>query len=325
MIFDVKGLIHPPDRVIAYLRYFEDSAGDRVRFGKRYAKVYSLSDRDRILGERYPHYIYYDHVFDKRMEGVPRDSILKLYKPVDKASTLSSRDDLDIVEYQAVRLIQVIHDFTGIPLSHIGVSGSILVDLHSFESDIDIIVYGRRNCLSVYDGLKILLGEKRSGFSPYSLNDLRRLYDFRSRDTCMPFERFYEVESRKVCQGKFLGRDFFVRFVVDWDEVGESYGDRLYRFIGYARIKARVEDDSDSIFTPCRYMVSNVEVLSGVKDVKPLIEVTSFRGRFCDQARKGESVIAEGRVEKVIEKSGYEYYRLVIGNRSSDFMAIRES
>lgn len=324
MIFDVKGLIHPPDRVIAYLRYFEDSAGDRVRFGKRYAKVYSLSDRDRILGERYPHYIYYDHVFDKRMEGVPRDSILKLYKPVDKASTLSSRDDLDIVEYQAVRLIQVIHDFTGIPLSHIGVSGSILVDLHSFESDIDIIVYGRRNCLSVYDGLKILLGEKRSGFSPYSLNDLRRLYDFRSRDTCMPFERFYEVESRKVCQGRFLGRDFFVRFVVDWDEVGESYGDRLYRFIGYARIKARVEDDSDSIFTPCRYMVSNVEVLSGVKDVKPLIEVTSFRGRFCDQARKGESVIAEGRVEKVIEKSGYEYYRLVIGNRSSDFMAIRE-
>ena len=324
MIFDVKGLIHPPDRVIAYLRYFEDSAGDRVRFGKRYAKVYSLSDRDRILGERYPHYIYYDHVFDKRMEGVPRDSILKLYKPVDKASTLFSRDDLDIVEYQAVRLIQVIHDFTGIPLSHIGVSGSILVDLHSFESDIDIIVYGRRNCLSVYDGLKILLGEKRSGFSPYSLNDLRRLYDFRSRDTCMPFERFYEVESRKVCQGRFLGRDFFVRFVVDWDEVGESYGDRLYRFIGYARIKARVEDDSDSIFTPCRYMVSNVEVLSGVKDVKPLIEVTSFRGRFCDQARKGESVIAEGRVEKVIEKSGYEYYRLVIGNRSSDFMAIRE-
>jgi predicted nucleotidyltransferase len=325
LIFDVKGLIHPPDRVIAYLRYFEDSAGDRVRFGKRYAKVYSLSDRDRILGERYPHYIYYDHVFDERMEGVPRDYILKLYKPVEKASTLSSRDDLDIVEYQAVRLIQVIHDFTGVSLSYIGVSGSILVDLHSFESDIDIIVYGRRNCLSVYDGLKILLGEKRGGFSPYSLNDLKRLYDFRSRDTWMPFERFYEVKSRKVCQGRFLGRDFFVRFVVDWDEVGESYGDRLYRFIGYARVKARVEDDSDSIFTPCRYTVSNVEVLSGVKDVKPLIEVTSFRGRFCDQARKGESVIAEGRVEKVIEKSGYEYYRLVIGNRPSDFMAIGES
>ncbi|MCS7113344.1 MAG: hypothetical protein RMJ00_07255 [Nitrososphaerota archaeon] len=322
LIFDVKGLIHPPDRIVAYLRYFEDPSGGRVRYGRRYSKVYSLSDRDSILRVRYPRYIYYDHVFDDWMEGVPKNLIAKLYDPVEKVSILSRRDDLDILESQALMLIDTLRDFTGVSVSHIGISGSILVDLHSPYSDIDIVVYGKKNCFSIYDGLKNLLREGAM-FSPYGLDDLRRLYEFRSKDTEIPLDEFCRIEARKVSQGKFLGRDFFVRFILDWGEVGESYGDRLYKRVGYARIKARVEDDSESIFTPCRYIVSDVEVLSGVSDVKPLIEVVSFRGRFCEQARRGEGIVAEGKVEKVIDRSGYEYYRLVVGGRPSDFIVSR--
>ncbi|MBS7642118.1 hypothetical protein KEJ40_03015 [Candidatus Bathyarchaeota archaeon] len=320
LIFDVKGLIHPPDRVIAYLRYFEEPSGGRVRCGRRYSKVYSLSDRDFILMMGYPHYIYYDHVFDDWMEGVPRHLIAKLYDPVEKVSTLSKGYDIDIVESQALTLVNILHDLTGIPTDCIGISGSILVDLHSFDSDIDVVVYGRRNCFTIHDMLKNLLNSGEGMFSPYCLDDLRRLYDFRSRDTWMSFDDFCRIEARKVHQGKFLGRDFFVRFIPDRHEVGESYGDRLYKRIGYARIKARVDDDSDSIFTPCKYIVSNVEFLYGVDYAKPLEEVVSFRGRFCEQARRGEIVVAEGKVEKVVDSSGYEYYRLVVGSRPSDFI-----
>jgi len=85
LIFDVKEIVHPPDRVIAYLRYFESPSGDRVRDGKRYFKVYSLSDRERFLRERYAHYIYYDRVFDEWLEGVPSNLIAKIYKPVRKS------------------------------------------------------------------------------------------------------------------------------------------------------------------------------------------------------------------------------------------------
>ncbi|MBS7649724.1 hypothetical protein KEJ17_08810, partial [Candidatus Bathyarchaeota archaeon] len=87
-------------------------------------------------------------------------------------------------------------------------------------------------------------------------------------------------------------------------------------------IKAKIEDDENSIFTPCTYAVSEAEALEGI-DAQPLREITSFRGRFCEQARRGECVIAQGKVEKVIERDGSEYFRLVLGAKPSDFMIIK--
>jgi len=325
LIFDVKGLIHPPNRVIAYLRYFESASGERTREGKRYAKVYSLSDRERILRDRYPHYIYYDEVFGEWLEGVPNKLIKEHYKPVQKTLSLLKNSSLKEIEAQALRFIQVIHDYSGVSLENLGISGSILVNLYTPKSDIDVIVYGKRNCLSAYESLKLLLNEEKRGFSPYGPSDLKRLYDFRSRDTWMPFDKFCESERRKASQGKFLGRDFFVRFIVDWNEVDEEYGDRIYRCAGYARIKAQVEDDENSIFTPSKYVLSNVKILEGAGSIPPPREIVSFRGRFCEQAKKGEWVMAQGKIEKVTMRDGSEYYRMILGGKPSDFMIVESS
>lgn len=322
LIFDVKGLVHPSNRVIAYLRYVEDASGDRIRGSRRYMKVYSLDDRESILKNKYSYYIYYDDVFGEWLEGVPKNFIIKHYQPVEKALSLLKERGPSSMEAYAIRFIQEIHDYSGVPLERLGISGSILVGLYTLESDIDIVVYGRRNCLSVYEGLKILIEDRGRGFSPYNLNDFKRLYEFRSRDTWMPFEKFYNVERRKVSQGKFFGRDFFVRFILDWKEIGEKYGDRIYRSVGYARIKARIEDDSDSIFTPCLYRISEVEVIEGACNAQLLREIVSFRGRFSDQARRGEKIIARGKVERVTEKSGKEYYQMILGAKPSDFMIV---
>lgn len=325
LIFDVKGLIHPPDRIIAYLRYFESSEGERARGSKRYMKVYSLSDRDIVLRQKYPHYIYYDDVFGEWLEGVSNSLITEHYQPIHKALSLIRGWDLSVIETQAVKFIQEIHDYASIPMGNIGVSGSILVGLYSSSSDIDIVVYGRRESITAYNGLKALLSEKKNGFSPYNISDLKKLYDFRSMDTWMPFNEFCKVELRKSFQGKFLGRDFFVRFVLDWDEVDEKYGDRVYRSVGYARIKALVEDDLDAIFTPCLYKVSEVKLLEGECDTRLLREIVSFRGRFCDHARRGEHVVAQGKIEKVVGKDGSEYYRMVLGAKPSDFMIVEDT
>jgi hypothetical protein len=319
LIFDVKGLVHPPDRTVAYLRYLKDPAGDRRRDGEAYVKVYSLSERDEIIRSRYPKYLFCDRVFGECLEGVPHEFVSRLYQPPKKVSDLINRQHLDQVETQALSFVQLLSHSSGVPLGKIGLSGSVLVGLHKADSDIDVIVYGRRNCLSVHESLRRLMQNGESSVSAYGIEDLSRLYDFRSKDTWMPLEDFVRIERRKVSQGKFMGRDFFMRFLLDWDEVDERYGDRIYAPSGYAKVRAKVEDASASLFTPCRYVISQVEVLEGT-NVSSIGEIASFRGRFCEQAEKGEHVVAQGKVEKVTEKDGTEHFRLILGAKPTDFM-----
>jgi len=203
----------------------------------------------------------------------------------------------------------------------LGITGSILVRLHTPASDIDPIVYGSETCYKVYLTLKSLLKDRESPVKPYSLKELKELFDFRSKDTAMHFEDFVRTESRKVLQGKFLGRDYFIRFVKDWNEIDEKYGAILYKPEGYAKIKATVVEDSEAIFTPCCYKIGKVEVLEGTR-IKSIEEIVSFRGRFCEQVKKGETVIAQGKVEKLQKEGEREHYRLLLGNKVSDHMIL---
>jgi len=319
LIFDVKGLVHPPDRIVAYLRYVEDPNGDRKREDKTYMKVYSLDEREEILRKRYPQYLYYDPVFGDHMQEVPKKRISRIYKPSDKVSELLKKSGLDHVEAEAIEFVQILQDSSNVKLEKMGISGSILVGLHTEKSDIDVIIYGRENCLSVHSALEMAMKKRSGPILKYDSKDLERLYEFRSRDTWMPLEEFIRLERRKAMQGKFMERDFFIRFLLDWDEVDEKYGDRTYIPSGYARIKARILDDSESIFTPCKYLIDKVKILEGTK-VQTLKEIVSFRGRFCEQARKGEMVLAQGKVEKVVKKDGTEFFRLILGAKPSDFM-----
>jgi len=319
LIFDVKGLVHPADRVVAYLRYLEDPLGDRKKGARTYIKVYSLEEREKILRSRYPQYLFYDPVFGEHLEGVPNKLISMLYQADRKVSELLTKMNLDQVEAESIEFVKLVHDSSGVALGKLGLSGSLLVNLHKGESDIDLVTYGKENCISVYEALKQLMQRSGSAVCSYGLKDLEKLYEFRSKDTWICLEDFLRMERRKFSQGKFRGRDFFARFILDWDEVDEKYGDRLYRSAGYARIEAKVEDDSEAIFTPCRYVVSGVKTVEGAK-VSLVKEIVSFRGRFCEQARKGETVIAQGKLEKVVEKDGAEYHRLVLGSKPSDFM-----
>jgi len=51
-------------------------------------------------------------------------------------------------------------------------------------------------------------------------------------------------------------------------------------------------------------------------------EIASFRGRFCEQAGEGETVIAQGKVEKVQKKNSDTFFRLLLGGKPSDFMVL---
>jgi predicted nucleotidyltransferase len=199
------------------------------------------------------------------------------------------------------------------------------VKLHKPGSDIDVLIYGSRNCSRVYSVLGQLLKDKSSPLKSYNKQELVNLFDFRSKDTAMSFEDFVRTESKKVLQGTFLKTDYFVRFVKDWNEVDEKYGDIQYRNVGYTRIEATVIDDSEAIFTPCIYRIANVKFLEGA-GCETVKEITSFRGRFCEQAKLDERVVAQGKIEQVTDtRDNSQHFRLLVGNNHEDFIVPQPS
>ena len=318
-IFEVKGVTHPPDRVVAFPRFVPDLSGDRKLGKTTYKKVYPISERYRLLEKRFPQYLVFDPIFGERLSEVPKEDIRVHYDPVTRLQELRESSRLGDLESAALHFSELLHKNGGVSWSKLGISGSLLAKLPTPRSDIDVIVYGKANCQKAYDALESAMKNGEAGVRAYTLKELRVLYDFRSQDTRMPFSSFVRSECRKVLQGKFLQYDYFIRCIVDWNEVGEEYGDNVYRKAGYAKIRGTVSDDSEAIFTPCRYLVEDVHVLSG-DGASAVTEVASFRGRFCEQAQNGESVVAQGKVEKVQRKNGKVFFRLLLGGKPSDYL-----
>ena len=321
IIFDVKGVVHPPNKVVAFIRYVPDHEGSRERDGKRYNKFYSLSKRYTLLKQNYPQYLVNDPVFNTLLCEVPLDDLVYHYQPAQGLQDLRTRNDLDEAETAALQFMKTLKEESGVQWGQLGVSGSILVKIHEPSSDLDLIVYGSKTGYLVAETMKRMLRKKKSVFKAYDLEGLRELFDFRSQDTITSFEDFVRTDSRKVSHGKFIGKHFFIRFVKDHSEISEQYGSIIYKPEGKARIKATVVNDSEALFTPCRYKLVDVEIVEGPK-VEPIEEIVSFRGRFCEQARSGENVIAEGKLERVQQQGKHDHYRLLLGNKPSDHMIL---
>jgi predicted nucleotidyltransferase len=324
LLFDVKGLVHPPNRIVAYVRYVPDRHGDRTRNGVRYRRVYRLSDRYSLMETRYPEYLVNDPVFGERLIEVPIAAVAVHYTATSAVQRLLRRTPLDAVEEAAVALVQLLSEHSGVAIAEMGISGSTLVGLHTPASDIDLIVYGSENCRSVKATLQDLMNRDLEGVTRYDLAGLRRLYQARTEGPWISFAAFVQHELRKSSQGTYRGRDFFVRYLRDWHEVTERYGDRRYTTVGYSKITAVVTGDDDAIFTPCSYPVDDVDVREG-SSAHPIVEIASFRGRFCEQASTGDRVEAQGKLERV-EGSDGPHYRLLLGGDPRDYVArIRSS
>ncbi|MBU7020694.1 MAG: hypothetical protein HXS41_06520 [Theionarchaea archaeon] len=298
LIFDVKGVCHPPDRVISFLRYIPDINGERKRDERSYRKVYDLGERFRVLREQFPQYVYVDPVFNRELQGVCHSDISRMYNPERRLKQI-----LETPQNKTEEKVASLAEVLGIPVERMGVSGSVLVGLDAVDSDLDIMVYGEEWCRQAYAVLKRL--REDGVLQPLDAKGAQEkaLFRWGSDD-----EVLVELEREKVMHGLFEGREYFFRFLKA-EEV--PYGDVVYRPLHKTSITAQVADDSQTIFTPCVYEVTGCSV-TGVA------RLISVRGRFCEQASRGDSVAARGTLEKV-EGRGNVFLQIVMQD-SDDFL-----
>ncbi|MEJ2717573.1 MAG: hypothetical protein P8182_10600, partial [Deltaproteobacteria bacterium] len=319
LIFTVKGLVHPPDRLIAYLRFIPDSRGDRKRGETSYRRVYRFEEQQEILKSRFPTYLNYDPVFGMELQGVPRQHIREVYDPCRRLANILKRGAADPLEENALAFTGLLQDTSGVPMGRLGISGSLLVKLHRKESDLDVTVYGEQECRTVHASLRQLLNRSSGPGRGPDTQTLRALHASHRTDTPLSFSDFARLQSRKVNEGYFAGIQYFIRFVKRNEQCRERYGDPCFEPLGRATIEFRVSDDRDAIFTPCSYGTEDVVFLDRRPETD-LREVLAFRGRFSDQARIGEAAVARGSLERVIPRTGRVHHRLTVGGEAGDFL-----
>jgi predicted nucleotidyltransferase len=319
LFFAVKGMEHPADRLIGVVRYAPDPDGPRQKGSIRYRRLYHFDEQERLLRTSYPQYLAFDPIFKATLQSVPKSQVHCVYDPRLRLRELSKNFAPVGIEADAAAFTGMIRREAEIGWSAIGITGSLLIGLHVSESDLDISVFGVQSCRRVYETLESLRGPQ-SDVQPLDSGGVADLYRQRGNEMPMLFEEFARVESRKICQGLFRGRPYFIRCIKAMREVEGRYGSYRYTPLGPATITATISDDRDAIFTPCRYLVSGVSVVEG--PYAPISEIVSFRGRFCEQARLGDYVKASGTVERFDSVSDRTRYRLLLGNSPEDTIRV---
>jgi predicted nucleotidyltransferase len=314
LIFEVKGVVHPEGRIVAYLRYVPDTQGERNSSdGYRYKKIYSLKERELYLQENHPKYLWNSDVHGRTVQSVPTDDVAFTLSPVDALRQLRDMGShVSPLQEAARELAELLVKESGISWSDIGITGSLLVGLETTRSDLDMIVFGEAACRTLHTHL---VGEESvPRIKRYQGEFLEKHLRFRWPEHDMMLDKLRVIEAKKAFQGVYQTWEFFVRAVKLPAEVNWKYNDFLFERETDLAVRAQVLDDSDSIFTPCYYTIE-------CDELPALRYLTSYRGRFCEHVEKGMEIEAEGRLETVRNViTQDEYQQVVLGERRSDYL-----
>ena len=318
--FCVVGALHPPDRVISYIKYVPSESGVWGNKDNKYSRILqkytipNLLETFTFLKQNYPQYLFYSKVDNITITAVPHSNIKIHFKPEQKLAQIRQSKQRDTLQDMLVRFTQFLHETSGVPLSSFGVTGSLLLDIHqpSF-SDVDIIVYGTEESWK----LKNALTEKRGTDLPMKRLEGTKLEEWctkKAKEYPMSVDEALKLYERKWNLGFFEDRWVSIHPVKTEKEVTEKYGETTYRPAGQVKIEATVTDNTDSLFLPATYNVEDVTFLDG-NQLSKVSEVVSYEGLYDSLAENGERIQVKGKLEKVtLTKTNEHHYRVLVGS-----------
>lgn len=319
--FCVVGPFHPPNRVISYLKYVPAKLGLWGKGKKRFKRVMrtytipSLLETFSFLERNYPKYLFRSPFYNITMTAVPHKHLTKHYKPEEKLAQLLQASHLDPLQKKLMRFTSFLTETSEVPSKFFGVTGSILLDIHRPEfSDLDITVYGLKNSLIVKETLTEAYSSSNSAVKRFKGSSLKAWCESKAQRYPLTPNEALRIYERKWNIGFFENTFFSIHPVKLEQEVDEEYGDKTYHPVGPATIHAVVYENSDCLFLPSVYRVREVNIMEGPQ-VADIEEVVSYESLYDNLAEVGETVVAKGKLERVVDrKTGREHHRILIGS-----------
>ncbi len=273
----------------AFLRYIPDKNGDRVLKLRRcfdnstFRKV-GFEEGYEFLKKKKREYI--EEFSDAHL--VPKRDIKDVLHPAEEMERIAELDE------RVRKVYDFLREEANIEKRSIGVTGSFLCGLQNEKSDIDFVIYGRKN----FDRAREAIKEKRE----FEIDEKtwRRIYNKRMPE--LSYEEFLAHEKRKNNRGMIGNTYFDVLYVRNWEEVAKIRRRDIEkgRVLGTAVIRGEVRDAVFSFDSPAIYGIEHDFVE----------KIICWTHTYAGQALEGEEIEAKGVLEEIDGEK-----RLIVGTR----------
>jgi len=313
-ILNTFGYEHPNDRVFAFLKYIpvEFKALFNVHMLKRIwsyetkklvraEKLYTAKNyRTFIEGfrENFSDYLYYCPLRKKELITTPLNLIDKVFVPKDCLLNLRKINNPDNLQNMALNLLDMVSEVSRVELDDFGIHGSIALNMHSIESDIDFVVYGSENFRKVELAIAELV----------TMCKLKYLFSNR-------------LDKARKFQGRYINKIFMYNAARKQNEIHTKYGSTRFSSIAPIKFQCTISEDSENMFRPAIYKITNYKALTSESELqidKIPDRVISNIGCYRNIARKGSEIKVAGSLERVeVIKTDEIYYQVVVGTATS--------
>ncbi len=319
----VYGNEHPVDSILVKPKYIptdkihSNSLPYRFIAGRKMNRLNLWTDKKELkkyiegFKKAYPQYVYKSsmHKNNTLLFSVPINKIERVYFPRKGLSELMAmpKDSLD-------EHLKTVHEFidfllkSGLRVKDLGVTYSTLMGHYlSKISDINVVVYGKKNFWKLMDYLKT---SDHKALRWKNKEDWLKFYKGRNRFAIFSKDEFLHLMSRKKSEGYFHDTLFILFCVEDENETWFKWNEEKYASQDLVTVEGVVENNFSSVVRPGCYDIKDSKIIDGPKDIQ--VEKIVFYSRdYAMIAYPNEKIKACGILEKVEAK--VPYYRVVVG------------
>jgi len=311
LIFRVYGYIHPSGAYVCDPEYATPavfkSTNPRARRGENEPVYYKFFADEglKLVLNKFPQYTIFYEPLQKCLVGVNEDDISEVRKPDVGLQQVLAKEPKDVLLKALQDLFMRVLSKSSLTEKDFGVFGSLLHGFyHPNLSDLDFVVYGRQNINRLCETLETLYREDASLRNEFDSMKAVESKDWKFLNYSL--KEYLWHQRRKMIYAYFdsedAGRVVKAEFepVKAWTENINEYDPftRIFH-VGWIKAVAEITDDKDAPFIPSIYQIEIKDVLEGPK-VDEIKRIFSYMEEFRMQAKRGEQVLVEGNLEKVV-------------------------